>query len=103
INFWPSTQNVSGIAGDLSNSLKVPANTIHVDMQYVGGVFGSKFATDLWGLEAARLSKASGGRPVKLFLDRSTELMLGGNRPSAYAEGKVAGNKARTLTEGALE
>lgn len=98
INFWPSTQNVSGIAGDLSNSLKVPATGIHVDMQYVGGGFGSKFATDLWGLEAARLSKASGGRPVKLFLDRSTELMIGGNRPSGFAKIKVAAKKDGTIT-----
>jgi xanthine dehydrogenase YagR molybdenum-binding subunit len=98
IEFRPSTQNVSGIGGDLSNSLKIPAANIHVNMQYVGGGFGSKFATDLWGLEAARLSKASGGRPVKLFLDRATELMIGGNRPSGFANIKVAGKKDGTIT-----
>src|SRR5229473_5487490 len=98
INFYPSTQNVSGIGGDLSNSIKVPASNIHVNMQYVGGGFGSKFATDLWGLEAARLSKASGGRPVKLFLDRATELMIAGNRPSGYANIKVAAKKDGTIT-----
>src|SRR6266849_8437066 len=31
VNFWPSTQNVSGIGGDLSNSIKVPASNIHVN------------------------------------------------------------------------
>ena len=98
IEFRPSTQNVSGIGGDLSNSLKIPASNIHVNMQYIGGGFGSKFATDLWGLEAARLSKASGGRPVKLFLDRATELMIAGNRPSGFANIKVAGKKDGTIT-----
>ena len=98
INFYPSTQNVSGVGGDLSNSLKIPAANIHVNMQYIGGGFGSKFATDLWGLEAARLSKASGGRPVKLFLDRATELMIAGNRPSGFANIKVAGKKDGTIT-----
>jgi len=98
IEFRPSTQNVSGIGGDLSNSLKIPATNIHVNMQYIGGGFGSKFATDLWGLEAARLSKASGGRPVKLFLDRATELMIAGNRPSGFANIKVAGKKDGTIT-----
>jgi xanthine dehydrogenase YagR molybdenum-binding subunit len=98
IEFRPSTQNVSGIGGDLSNSIKIPASNIHVNMQYVGGGFGSKFATDLWGLEAARLSKASGGRPVKLFLDRATELMIAGNRPSGFANIKVAGKKDGTIT-----
>ncbi len=98
IEFRPSTQNVSGIGGDLSNSLKIPVSNIHVNMQYIGGGFGSKFATDLWGLEAARLSKASGGRPVKLFLDRATELMIAGNRPSGFANIKVAGKKDGTIT-----
>jgi xanthine dehydrogenase YagR molybdenum-binding subunit len=98
IEFYPSTQNVSGIGGDLSNSLKIPASNIHVNMQYIGGAFGSKFATDLWGVEAARLSKDSGGRPVKLFLERPTELMIAGNRPSAYAKIKVAAKKDGTIT-----
>src|SRR5215467_13817309 len=98
INFYPSTQNVSGIGGDLSNAVKVPAANIHVQMQYIGGGFGSKFSTDLWGVEAARLSKASGGRPVKLFLDRATELMIAGNRPSGFANIKIAGKKDGTIT-----
>src|SRR5579859_1449566 len=98
ISFFPSTQNVSGIGGDLANSLKVPPASIHVNMQYIGGGFGSKFATDLWGVEAARLSKAAGGRPVKLFLDRATELMIAGNRPSGFAKIKVAAKKDGTIT-----
>jgi xanthine dehydrogenase YagR molybdenum-binding subunit len=98
INFYPSTQNVSGIGSDLSNAVKVPAANIHVQMQYIGGGFGSKFSTDLWGVEAARLSKASGGRPVKLFLDRATELMIAGNRPSGFANIKIAGKKDGTIT-----
>ena len=98
LNLYPSTQNVSGIGGDLSQNLKVPATNVHTNMQYVGGGFGSKFSADLWGVEAARLSKASNGRPVKLFLDRATELMIAGNRPSAYANIKVAAKKDGTIT-----
>ena len=98
LNLYPSTQNASGIGGDLSQNLKVPASNVHTNMQYIGGGFGSKFAADLWGVEAARLSKASNGRPVKLFLDRATELMMAGNRPSAYANIKVAAKKDGTIT-----
>ena len=98
VNLYPSTQNVSGIGGDLSQNLKVPASNVHTNMQYIGGGFGSKFAADLWGAEAARLSKASGGRPVKLFLERSTELLIAGNRPSAFANIKVAAKKDGTIT-----
>ena len=98
VNLWPSTQNVSGIGGDLGKSLEVPASNVHSRMQYIGGGFGSKFTADLWGVEAGRLSKASGGRPVKLFLDRATELKIAGNRPSAFANIKVAAKKDGTVT-----
>jgi xanthine dehydrogenase YagR molybdenum-binding subunit len=98
INFWPSTQAVSVIGGDLGKALEVPAANIHVRMDYVGGGFGSKFASDRWGIEAARLSKESGGRPVKLYLDRATELTIAGVRPSTYAKIKIGGKKDGTIT-----
>lgn len=62
INLYPSTQNVSGIGGDLATAVKIPPANIRVQMQFIGGGFGSKFTSDLWGIEAARLSKASGGQ-----------------------------------------
>jgi xanthine dehydrogenase YagR molybdenum-binding subunit len=98
VNLWPSTQNVSAIGGDLGKSLEVAAANVHVEMQYIGGGFGSKFAADSWGVEAALLSKASGGKPVKMFLDRATELKIAGNRPSAFANIKVGAKKDGTIT-----
>jgi len=98
IMFWPSTQNVSGIGGDLAKSLQLPATQIKVHMDHVGGGFGSKFAADRWGVECANLSKESGGKPVKLFLDRATELTIGGVRPSAYAKIKIGAKKDGTIT-----
>ncbi len=97
IEFWPSTQNVSGIGGDLGKGLELPATNIHVQMDYMGGGFGSKFSSDLWGFEGARLSKASGGKPVKLFLDRATELLIAGNRPSGFAKIKIGAKKDGTI------
>ena len=67
-------------------------------MQFIGGGFGSKFTADNWGVEAGRLSKASGGKPVKLYLDRATELKIAGNRPSAFANIKVGAKKDGTIT-----
>lgn len=98
VNFWPSTQNVTNIGGDLAKNLQVPATQVKVHMDHVGGGFGSKFPSDRWGVECANLSKASGGRPVKLFLDRATELNVGGNRPSAFAKIKVGAKKDGTIT-----
>lgn len=98
IMVWPTTQNVPGYAPDLANRLKVPQNNIQVEMQYIGGGFGSKFNPDAWAIVGANLSKKAGGRPVHLFLDRATEQMIAGNRPSAYSKIKVGGKKDGTIT-----
>ena len=95
---WPSTQNVPAYANDLGTRLKVPASNIKVKMDYIGGGFGSKFNPDAWAIVGAELSKKAGGRPVHLYLDRATEQMIGGNRPSAYSKIKVGGKKDGTVT-----
>ncbi|MFY9727063.1 MAG: xanthine dehydrogenase family protein molybdopterin-binding subunit [Bryobacteraceae bacterium] len=95
---WPSTQDVTHYAGQLSQNLKVPATNFKVKMDYIGGGFGSKFSPDAWGEAAARLSQKSDGRPVKLFLDRATEQRIAGNRPSAFADIKIGGDKDGTIT-----
>jgi xanthine dehydrogenase YagR molybdenum-binding subunit len=97
LHIWPSTQNVSRYADRLGDTVGIPQNKIHVDCQHMGGGFGSKFAYDKWGSIGALLAKQS-GRPVKLMLDRDLELMIAGNRPSAYAKIKVAAKKNGTLT-----
>ena len=93
-----STQNVSGIAGQMAEPLKIPAANIHVHQDHVGGGFGSKFAADRWDMAAARLSRKAGGRPVRIFLERDSELKVAGARPSAFARVKVAVKRDGTIT-----
>ena len=98
-----STQNLSGIAPQMAEGLRhskapVPASNIRVLQQYIGGGFGSKFGPDTWGNLSAELSKMAGGAPVKLMLDRRTELEAAGSRPSAYAKIRVACDKDGTIT-----
>ena len=97
VEFNPSTQSVTSIRTDLARNLNVPAANIHVHQDHIGGGFGSKFQPDKWGLEGAHLSKAAGGKPVKLFLDRATEQVIAGVRPSAFARIKLAAKKDGTL------
>lgn len=98
IDYWPSTQAVSTVGGDLAKQLQLPATDINVTCDYMGGGFGSKFPSDRWGAEAAHMSKESGGRPVKLFLDRASELTIAGVRPSHFAKIRVGAKKDGTLT-----
>lgn len=88
-----STQNVSGIAGQMAEPLKIPAANIRVHQDHVGGGFGSKFSPDRWGIVTAKLSKKAAGKPVRLMLERNSELRVAGARPSAYARVKVGASK----------
>jgi xanthine dehydrogenase YagR molybdenum-binding subunit len=92
LKVWPSTQSVSGVAGQLTDASGLPANKIQVDCQYMGGGFGSKFGPGSVGAVGVTMAKKA-GKPVKLLLDRDLELMTAGNRPSAYADIKLAADK----------
>jgi len=92
-----STQNVSGLAGQFAEALKIPAGNIHVHQDHVGGGFGSKFGIDRWGIYTAQVSKKAGGKPVRYMLERAPELEVAGCRPSAFAHVKVGAKKDGTL------
>ena len=94
---WPSTQNVSKYSSGLGEAAGVDQNKIHVECQYMGAGFGSKFNFDQWGGIGAQLSKQT-GRPVKLMLDRDLELAIAGSRPSAFANIKVGATKDGLVT-----
>lgn len=93
----PSTQAVSGNGGELARALQIPAGNVRIKMDHMGGGFGSKFPIDRWGIEAARLSKMAGGKPVKVMLERDAEMAVAGTRPSAYAKVKVGAKKDGTI------
>ncbi|MFI5458851.1 MAG: xanthine dehydrogenase family protein molybdopterin-binding subunit [Isosphaerales bacterium] len=90
---WASTQNVSGVAGDLAGLFHIPAANVTVHTDFMGGGYGSKFGADLWGKTAAELSKKAGGLPVKMFLDRVQEHLAAGNRPSGWAHIKLGASR----------
>jgi xanthine dehydrogenase YagR molybdenum-binding subunit len=93
-----STQNVSGIPGQFAHPMQIPAGNVRVHQDNVGGGFGSKFAADRWDVAAARLSRKAGGKPVRIMLERDSELQVAGCRPSAYARVKIAAKKDGTIT-----
>lgn len=107
ISEWPqadrlllhiSTQNVSGIGGEVAEAIGIRESDVRVQQQHVGGGFGSKLGNDPWGAITAKLSKEAGGAPVKLMLDRAAELEIAGCRPSAYARVKVGAKKDGSIT-----
>jgi len=97
LTVWASTQNVSGLPGELATALKVPAANIRILTPVMGGGFGSKFNADTWGASCAQLARKA-NRPVKMMLDRDQELSGAGMRPSLYATVKVGAKRDGTLT-----
>jgi xanthine dehydrogenase YagR molybdenum-binding subunit len=92
LTVWASTQAVQVTAIELAGKFDIPASSVTVLTDYMGGGFGSKFGADQWGQIAADLAKKT-GKPVKIFLDRAHEHLAAGNRPSATAKVKLGGNK----------
>lgn len=92
-----STQNVSGLAGQFAQALKIPAGNVHVHQDNIGGGFGSKFGIDRWGAYTAEVSRKAGGKPVRYMLERAPELEVAGCRPSAHARVRVGAQKDGTL------
>ncbi len=97
VTFHASTQAVSQTGSGLAQNLKVPAANIRVLQDHVGGGFGSKFSSERWDAVAAMLSQKAGGRPVKSFIDRATDLTIAGVRPSAFARIKLGAKKDGTI------
>jgi len=93
-----STQAVSGIAGQMAEPLDIPAGNIQVKMDHIGGGFGSKFGPDRSGIETARISKIADGKPVKIMLERDSDLKVAGARPSSYARVKIGAKKDGNIT-----
>ncbi len=95
---WASTQAVGPTAGELAGRFNIPQANVSVITEVMGGGFGSKFGADIWGTTAAELSQKAGGRPVKMFLDRTQEHLAAGNRPSASGHVKLGGSKDGKVT-----
>ncbi len=109
LTVWASTQATFGVRGDLAEIFGIPASSVRVITEHMGGGFGSKFGADAAIAWAARLSKKT-GRPVKLMLDRREEHTSTGNRPDSVQkmrlavgeDGKLGAYRIRTLGTGGI-
>ena len=70
---WCSVQNPEAIRIDLANRFSLPLDKITVHSLLLGGGFGRKSMPD-FASEAAILSHAMGGRPVKLTFTREDDI-----------------------------
>jgi CO/xanthine dehydrogenase Mo-binding subunit len=75
VTLWTRTQSPFTVRKLFCHSFKLPHNNVRVIVPYVGGPFGGKAGIHLKPL-AATLSRAAGGRAVRIQATREEEFSL---------------------------
>ena len=100
LTVWMGTQRPFAVRDDLADTFHVPEANVRVIVPDTGSAYGGKHTSDA-GLEAARLARAAGGRPVKLVWTREEEFTWAYFRPAGVIEVKsgIAANGKLTAWE----
>jgi CO/xanthine dehydrogenase Mo-binding subunit len=100
LTVWMGTQRPFAVRDDLADIFHVPEKNVRVIVPDTGSAYGGKHTSDA-GLEAARLARAAGGRPVKLVWTREEEFTWAYFRPAGVIEikGGIAGDGKLTAWE----
>jgi isoquinoline 1-oxidoreductase len=87
LTVWMGTQRPFAVRDDLADVFHVPEKNVRVIVPDTGSAYGGKHTSDA-GLEAARLARATGGRPVKLVWTREEEFTWAYFRPAGVIDVK---------------
>jgi CO/xanthine dehydrogenase Mo-binding subunit len=97
ITVWSSTQGSFGVRAQTAGMIGVPESRVKVNYVEIGGGFGGKTKVYLAPI-AAILSRKSGGRPVKLVMDRTSVFEATGPAPGGKIRMKIGVNKDGKVT-----
>jgi len=100
LTVWMGTQRPFAVRDDLADIFHVPEKSVRVIVPDTGSAYGGKHTSDA-GLEAARLARAAGGRPVKLLWTREEEFTWAYFRPAGVIDvrGGIAADGKLTAWE----
>jgi CO/xanthine dehydrogenase Mo-binding subunit len=97
ITVWSSTQGSFGVRGQTAGMIGVPESRVKVNYVEIGGGFGGKTKVYLAPI-AALLSRKSGGRPVKLVMERTAVFEATGPAPGGKIRMKIGVTKEGKVT-----
>lgn len=97
LTVYISTQGVAGVRDNIAEVFKLPKSRIRVICEYMGGGFGAKWGILNYGRAAIELSRKLGA-PVRIMLDRRTQHIAVGNRPSSVQQLRIGAKRDGTLT-----
>ena len=95
VTVWTGTQRPFGVRDQLMEAFSLPVEKVRVVQPDMGSGYGGKHTGEA-GLEAARLSKAS-GKPVKVVWTREEEFTWAYLRPAGLMELRAAARRDGTL------
>ncbi|HXH15743.1 MAG TPA: aldehyde oxidoreductase molybdenum-binding subunit PaoC [Sphingomonas sp.] len=98
LTLWTSNQMINWAVRDMSETLVMPKENIHVMSPYVGGGFGSKLWVRSDAVMAALGSRAIGGRAVKVTLARPQVMNNTTHRPATIQRLRIAAQKDGKIT-----
>jgi nicotinate dehydrogenase subunit B len=87
LTVWMGTQRPFAVRDDIADVFHVPEKNVRVIVPDTGSAYGGKHTSDA-GLEAARLARAAGRRPVKLVWTREEEFTWAYFRPAGVIDVK---------------
>ena len=97
ITVWSSTQGSFGVRAQTAGMIGVPESRVKVNYVEIGGGFGGKTKVYLAPI-AALLSRKSGGRPVKLVMERTAVFEAAGPAPGGKIRMKIGVTKEGKVT-----
>ena len=97
ITVWSSTQGSFGVRAQTAGMIGVPESRVKVNYVEIGGGFGGKTKVYLAPI-AALLSRKSGGRPVKLVMERTAVFEATGPAPGGKIRMKIGVTKEGKVT-----
>jgi len=97
VEVWASNKGPWGLREQMAEDFGIPQEKIKVHIVHVGGDFGAK-ASLIDVPIAYHLSKAAGGKPVKLVFDYTDEILVGGHRHPSVIRLKTGVAADGTLT-----
>jgi len=97
LTVWTSNQMIAWAVRDLSETLLIPKERIHVQSPYVGGGFGAKLWVRSDAVMAALGARAA-GRPVKVALARPQVMNNTTHRPATIQHIRIGATPDGTIT-----
>jgi len=97
LNIWTSNQMIAWAVRDMSETLLIPPERIHVRSPYIGGGFGSKLWVRSDAVMAALGARAA-GRPVKVALTRPQAYNNTTHRPATIQRIRLGASRDGRIT-----